>query len=820
MSNYGYFDDENREYVVTNPKTPVKWINYLGTLEFGGIIDQTGGALLCKGDPALNRILKYIPQLPASDFKGQTMYLRVENENGYELLAPFFVPVLKEPDSYQCRVGLGYNRYISDFSGLICDVTVFVPRGKAVEISKVRIENNSGKSLKVDVIPVSEFTHFDALKQFNNADWVPQTMESRAYWEKDGKLILTQCAFMQINRQMNYTSANIPAQSFETDRKNFLGNNEYGSFKEPLSLLSEKLSNTQANRGDNIHATLYELGEIKSGESREMVFLLGQEQNLDKIKASVAEFQSLESVNAALKELKDWWENFLSSMHVETSDAMFNSMINIHNPRQCYITKNWSRYLSLYQLGLGARGIGYRDSSQDVMGVMDRIPEEAMQLVSKIISVQKRDGSAMHQFNPLSMVANEGDSREEKDRPKYYGDDHLWPVISICQYVKETGDVSILDSEVPFYDKDDNKQFIEKGPVKEHLFRALDFSWKNRGKNGIPLLGFADWNDSVNLPTGAQSFFVASLFGKALYELIGLCESMGWEEETNKYQGIYNELQKIFNEEAWDGAWFRRYIDWNGKLIGSKSNTMGQIYCNGQSWPVLAGFPPKEKAETALDSLRERLNTKYGIKLSTPGYNGFDPNIGGVTTYPPGAKENGGIFLHSNPWVIIAECILGRGDRAYEYYSQINPAQKNDMIDIFEVEPYVYPQNILGDEHPQFGLGRNSWLSGTSAWMYVAATQYILGIRPHYNQLIIDPCIPKEWDSFKVMRKWRGITFNITVQNPQKVSSGVTSIQLNGQTIPDWISLEGLPETCDVVVTLGEGGRRHTPIKESLSQLA
>lgn len=801
---YGYFDDAQREYVITNPKTPVKWINYVGTMRFGGIVDHTGGSLICKDDPSLNRIVKYIPQLPASDFKGETLYLRLKESGKYRVFSPFFVPTLDVYDRYECRVGLGYNRYVSEFYGIRCEVTVFVPRGALCVVRSIRVTNLRSEPVEVDAIPVVEYTHFDAIKQFNNADWVPQTMQSQALAEADGQLVLLQYPFMNKDRQVNYFTSNAKVSSFESDRKRFLGDNEYGTWQKPLALQQSELSNHQAVRGDNIGALLHHLGTLAPGESKSLIVQLGQAANADAAREAARKYRDEKLVEQDFAGQRAFWDDYLRKLHVETPDPSFNSMVNIHNPRQCYTTKNWSRYLSLYQLGLGERGVGFRDSSQDVLGVLDRVPEEARDLMQMLLAAQKRDGSAMHQFNPLTMVANEGDSREREDRPHYYGDDHLWIVVAVCWYLKETGDLSFLDRQIPYYDKDKHGETLERGSVLDHLKRAVAFTKKDTGAHGLPLLGFADWNDTVNLPTGAESMFNANLYGVALRELIELLEARGELAEVEAYQVDYAAMKRAFNACAWDGQWFIRYFDADGSPIGSHHNSEGQIYTNGQSWPVISGFAEPDRARVALESVKRLLNTKNGIKLSWPGYKGYDPAKGGVTTYPPGAKENGGIFLHANPWVMIAETLLGNGDRAYEYYHQINPAAKNDKIDEFECEPYAYPQNILGDEHPEFGLARNSWLSGTSAWTYTAATKYILGIRPTHRGLQIDPCIPHAWDGYSATRFFRGAEYRIQVKNPKGVCRGVTELRVDGQLVAGNLVQPARPgAVVDVHVTLG-----------------
>ncbi len=798
---YGYFDDRNKEYVITDPRTPVKWINYVGTLAFGGIVDHTGGSLITRGDPALNRIVKYMPQLPASDFKGETLYVRIREGNGYRVFSPFFVPTLDRFDAYACHVGLGYQRIVSEFYGVRTEVVIFVPSGKNVVLRDIRITNVSGAPMELDVVPVVEFSHFDALKQYTNADWVPQTMTVDAERNSDGTVLLRQYAFMKKETENNFFTSNHPVDSFQTDRKLFLGDNEYGTWKSPLELQHPVLSDYEARRGDTIAALLHKLGTLASGESRRIITQLGQDEP-GKIDETAREFRDADRVGAAFRELSGFWEDYLSRAQFQTPDPAFNSMVNVHNPRQCHTTLNWSRYLSLYQLGLGARGLGFRDSAQDVMGVLASAPAEARELMMKLLSVQNPDGSAMHQFFPLTMEANEGDSREE-GKGTFYGDDHLWIILAVSAYLKETGDYGFLHERISFYDKKLPAEQREAGTVLEHLERALDFTRNNTGRHGLPLLGFADWNDTVNLKGDAESVFIANLYGRALNEMMDLMAHLGEDARRDRYQKDHDQMKQIVNEHCWDGDWYTRYFEADGTPIGSKQNREGQIYANAQSWTILSGFAPPDRARKALDSVNERLNTEFGIKLSHPGYNGFDPSKGGVTTYPPGAKENGGIFLHSNPWVMIAETMMGNGDRAYQYYNQINPASKNDMIDRFECEPYCYPQNILGDEHPQFGLARNSWLSGTSSWTYQAATQYILGIRPQHGGLEIDPCIPEAWDGFTAVRRFRNATYRIDVRNPDHVSKGVRSMKVDGVSCKGNVAPvfgDGLSHTIEVIL--------------------
>ena len=801
---FGHFNAEHKEYVITDPKTPVKWINYIGTRAFGGFVDHTGGALICRNDPALNRITKYIQQMPSSDFKGETLYLRIQHDDKTVIFSPFFVPTLHELDSFECHVGLGYTTIISQVYGIHTEVTIFVPENEHCEIRDIRIQNVSGEPLEIDVIPVLEYTHPDALGQYTNADWIPQTMQSKALQEEDGSTILLQYPFMLRDTRINYFTSNHPVSSFETDRKKFLGENEYGSFKDPVSLHQKALSNSEAQRGDNMAALMHTLGTVQPGEIKQIITVLGQAKSIADARPVIRKYKDPAAVQVALKELSKFWDGFLESFEVKSPDADLDVMINLYNPRQCYTTFTWSRYLSYYQLGLGARGIGIRDSSQDTLAILAAVPEEARPFLKHLLSFQKIDGSAMHQFNPLTNIGNCSDSLEMEDRYHFYSDDHLWLVLGITAYINETGDVDILDEMIPYYDKDRDEKPIETGSVMEHIERAFNFSRNNTGSHGLPLLGFADWNDTVNLPKGAESFFSANLYGLALKELIPILKAIGSSDRVEEYQQMYQEMGKRVEQYGWDGKWYLRYFDHQGEPVGSVQNEYCKIYLNGQSWPVLSGFASQERSQLAMDSVYEKLFTPNGIKLSAPSFNGYDPIFGGITTYPPGVKENGGIFVHPNPWAVIAETMLGNGDRAYQYYSATNPAARNDRIEIYECEPYVYSQNIISDEHPQFGLARNSWLTGAAAWHYLAATQYILGIRPELEGLRIDPCIPSTWDGFKITRKFRGKFIHIEVHNPDHVCKGVRLIKIDDLEVKqNFIEMEMVQQNSIVEVWLG-----------------
>lgn len=778
---YGFFNDLTKEYIITNPKTPVKWINYIGDLNFGGFVDQTGGALLCKGDPALNRIVKYIPQLPSSEFKGETMYIRVRDGGATSLFSPFFTPTLDQYTMYECHVGLGYTRIISEFYGIRCDITIFVPKGDHREIRDVKITNLRNREAEIDIIPLVEYTHFDALKQFTNADWVPQTMQSKCIEEDGNFKTLIQYAFMNKSTRVNFFTSNKSASSFETDRREFLGDNEYGTFESPLSLQELELKNNECLRGDNIAALMHHLGTVSSGSSTRIIFQLGQCKSIEEERTLIEKFRREEAVEQSLRELALWWNSYISKLQVNTPNKMMNTMMNIYNPRQCNITKNWSRSMSLYQMGFGERGIGIRDLSQDLMGIMMNSTAEAKESLKELLIMQTTKGYAMHQYNPFDLVPSSGDAGEKKDRPQYYSDDHLFIILAVLSYLKESGDFKFLNERLPYYNNDEKRRTEETYTVFDHIKRGIEFSMDDIGIHGLCHSGFADWADPINLPRGSESVFSSCLLGSVLKEFKNLLLYMGDTKEHRKYEIYYNTMKETVNKAAWDGSWYVSYFDNEGRPIGSNKNEKGKIYSHSESWAVISGFASRERAKKTLDSVDKLLGTEYGIKLSWPGYDGYEEAKGGITTYPPGAKENGGIFLHTNPWIIIANTIIGNGDRAFDYYRRISPIEKNNKIEVYEAEPYCYAQNILGDEHRQFGLGRNSWLSGTASWAYQATVKYILGVRADYGGLVVDPCVPKDWTSYHVSKFFRGSQYEIDVALESGTNRRISSVYIDNE---------------------------------------
>lgn len=782
---YGYFDQKAREYVITRPDTPTPWINYIGNGKYGGIVTNTGGGYSFCKDPQNRRITRYRYNNLPMDRPGRYIYIR-DRATG-EYWNPGYQPVQKKLDFYRCRHGMGYTVLEGEYKGIAADVTYFVPDDRDFEIWLVHIRNLLHTERKLQVFSYAEFCFWDAVKDQQNVDWVQQINQGR-YEDR----IITwhpheyknECTFFATNAEIN---------SFDTNLEAFIG--RYRSESNPIAVETGACSNSISYRMNGVGAFCIDLDLAAHGE-KEIIFILGFTENRKTIRDEIHEYLDVNYAKESLARLKASWEEYLDKLYVETPDDEMNLFVNTWNQYQCKITFNWSRFVSMYQLGLG-RGMGIRDSAQDTLGVMHSIPDQASELIKKLIHCQYTDGRVYHLFFPLTGEGGHGDAPIVKY--DWYSDDHLWLPLAVNAYLKETGDFEFLNSSVLY---NDNKT---EDTVWEHLKKAMEFTYNHRGPHNLALAGRADWNDTLNLDLGngtAESVFTSMLFCRAALEMAEIAGRTGKEDSALRYRELYEEMKKAINEFCWDGEWYIRAFDDDGKIIGSSKNRYGKIFVNTQSWAVLGCVAPEEYAKKCLESVYTHLNTKYGIVLVYPGYPEFDSKLGGITTYPPGAKENGGIFAHANPWVMIAECMTGNGNRAYQYYRQLLPARRNDDADLLEVEPYVYCQNILGKEHPQFGTGRNSWLTGTAAWNMVAVSQYILGIRPGYDGLIVDPCIPSEWKGFKVRRKFRGCIYNIEVRNPEGVCRGVRKITANGEET-DRIPLKPAGTVCDCLVIMG-----------------
>jgi cellobiose phosphorylase len=739
------------------------------------------------------------------------LYCRIENADGtYTVFSPFFTPTLTTYDKFECRMGLGYNKWIVRMNGLEFDIKMFIPAGASQVVTDVKVRNISAPAnVPVDVIPLVEFSHPDALKNLTNADWVPQTMKGKAVGN-----VITQYPHMAEGRRANFLTANRPMDSFTTDRNKFLGSHGYGTYAEPGGLAEEHLDNYQALRADNgnsIAAILYRLGSIAQGHESRIIIQLGQNTSVEAAADSIARLQDPQNVDAAFVALHASWRGYLDHLRdVETPDSALNKIVNTLGPRQNHATFFWSRYLSLNQLGYGGdRGIGVRDTNQDLMGVLPYMPDKAREMIEKLLSVQRFDGSSMHQFNPLTMKASigEGQAGSEQD---FYSDDHLWNVLAVVEYVKESGDTAFLNKIIGYYDEGAGEK--KSGTVLQHLHRALAFTPGNLGRHGLPKLGWADWNDAFNME-GSESVFSACLYGKALLEMQELMDVLGDVKSAQDYVEEYDRIKRNVNKHAWDGEWYVSYIDKDGNPVGSKKNEEGQIYLYTQAWAVMSGFASPDRAARAMKSVQAKLDTKHGIKVMTPAYKKTQPGIS-ASTYTPGLKENAGIFLHPNPWAAIAETMLGHGERAVQIIDRINPLKQDTKT--YECQPDVFVQNMASDEHPQFGLARNPWLSGTVSWVNQATTKNILGIRPTYQGLMIDPCIPENWPGYTATRVFRGVACHIRVERGDGANT-VTIIdgkEVAGNVVPTTL-LSGKNEV-QIVVKLGS--KPAVPLIEKMAQ--
>ncbi len=762
---YGYFNEENREYVVTNPYTPTPWINYLGGGGYGGIVSHTGGGYSFDGDPRHKRVLRYRYNSIPEDQPGRYLYIRDNSDGQY--WSATWQPVQSDYDDYKCRHGLGYTTIEQEKNGVKSEITYFVPEGESMEIWLVKIKNTSNVKKDLSLFTYAEFSFFDAVKDQQNVDWAQQIQQgdfedNTIFWN----------AFMKTWEYI-YMTSNIPVDTFETSRDKFIG--KYRDLANPIAVEKGFCENYEANRGNGAGVLNHNV-TLEPGEETEIIYSLGTTPEKEDLKKTIKEYLTPEKVRIEFEKLNKHWADFLSNCQVETPDQDMNLMLNTWNPYQCRTTFNWSRFISLYQLGIN-RGMGFRDSAQDVLGVIHAIPEESKELIIKLLKCQHEEGNAYHLFYPLTAEGTVGEAGEDGG-VDWYSDDHLWIILSVAAYLKETGDFDFLDEVIPY-----SKRTKKEGTVLEHLCKAVEFTENHKGEHGFPLAGFADWNDTVNLDRGkgtAESVWTGMLYSYALKEFLALLDYMGDEDNYTKYDKYYQEQVRAINEKGWDGAWYLRAFDDDGKPLGSKDCEEGQIFLNAQSWSIMAGIADPDNSQELLKNVNKYLNTEHGVVLLYPAYNGFDDTKGGITTYPPGAKENGGIFLHTNPWIMIAETMAGNGDQAYQYYRQVLPPTRNEVADKYEVEPYVYCQNILGKEHPEFGLGRNSWLTGTAAWMYRASLYYILGVRPDYDGIIIDPVVPSGWDNYKVQRKFRGKLLNI-----ECIRSDKAVIKINGKRIED-----------------------------------
>ena len=773
---YGHFDDVQREYVITRPDTPLPWINYLGCESYLGIISNTAGGYSFYRDARLRRITRYRYNNVPVDLGGRYVYLR--DDESREFWSPSWQPTQNEVEDYSCRHGLGYSIIGSRYAGIEAHTRYFVPLGENLEIWQLTVSNRRRSRANLSVFSAIEFCLWDAQDDATNY----QRNFSIGEVEVEGGVIYHKSEYRERRNHFAYFACSAEIAGFETQRENFMG--PYRGWERPQAVERGCCSNSIAHGWAPFGSHRVKL-TLEPEESRQIVFVLGYHENprdrkfdpagsltIDKstVKPVIARYLQTSNANAAFDALRSYWSNLLALCRVETPDVHTNRMVNIWNPYQCMATFNLSRSASLFESGIG-RGLGFRDSNQDLLGFVHMIPQRARQRILDLAATQLSSGGAYHQFQPLTKRGN-------NEIGGGFNDDPHWLIIGVAAYLKETGDWSILDEPVPF----DNQPGSEE-PLYEHLQRSFAYTLERLGPHGLPLIGRADWNDCLNLNcfsdepgqsfqtttnqegNVAESVFIAGLLVVAGREMAEIACRRGLQNEADFYAGQVLRMEQRICEHGWDGEWFRRAYDHFGNPVGSKECAEGQIFIEPQGMCVLAGVGLGDgKASQALESVHEWLACEHGIRLQQPAYSQYYLHLGEISSYPPGYKENSAIFCHTNPWVMIAESRLGHGDRALDYYLRINPSAREELSDLHRCEPYVYAQMIAGPDAVDCGTAKNSWLTGTAAWNYFAITQWILGIRTSYDGLQIAPVIPSSWRGFKATRRFRGVTYHIDVR--------------------------------------------------------
>ena len=810
---FGYFDDANREYVITTPKTPLPWINYLGCNDFFSLISNTCGGYSFYKDAKLLRLTRYRYNDTPNDVNGKYFYIK----DGDTIWNPGWKPTKTELDSYECRHGIGYSRFISSKNDVQASVLAFVPMNDTCEINQVKLTNNSSSVKTLSLFSYVEWCLWNADDDMKNF----QRNFSTGEVEIVDSTIFHKTEYRERRNHYAVYSVNAKIDGFDTIRDEFLG--AYNGTDDPTAVKNGACTNSVASGWQPIASHQINI-TLNPGETRSFVFVLGYIENpedekweskgvVNKKRAyeMLDRYKTDADVDKAFAELNEYWNGLLSKYTVKSSNDKVDRMVNIWNQYQCMVTFNMSRSASYYESGIG-RGMGFRDSCQDLLGFVHLIPDRARERIIDIASTQFQDGSAYHQYQPLTKKGN-------SDIGSGFNDDPLWLIAGTSAYVRETGDTTILTEMVPY----DNDMSVAT-PLMGHLKRSFDYTVNHKGPHNLPLIGRADWNDCLNLncfsehpgesfqtfgPSEgpvAESVFIAGMFVKYGEEYAQLCELMGDQKEADYAREEVAKMYDAVLKDGWDGDWFVRAYDAYGQKIGSRECEEGQIYIESNGFCSLAGIGVKEGlAKKALDSVKEKLDTKYGVMILQPAYTRYHLELGEISSYPPGYKENAGIFCHNNPWASIAETVIGRGDRAFEIYQKTCPAYCEEFSEIHRTEPYVYSQMVAGRDAKFHGEAKNSWLTGTAAWTFVNVSQYILGVYPTHNGLSINPCVPKDFGDFELTRKFREGTYNIKVQNPDKVEKGIKSITVDGKAIDDGCVIPYVKgkETYDVVVTMG-----------------
>ena len=785
---FGYFDALRREYVVTVPRTPLPWINYLGSEDFFALMSNTAGGYCFYKDARLRRITRYRYNNCPPDQEGFHVYIK----DGDTIWNPGWQPVQTELDAYSCRHGLGYTRIEGEKNGILAAQQLFVPRGEQCLLMELTLQNRSGERKALEVFPFVEFCLWDAVDDSTNF----QRNFSTGEVEVEAGAIYHNTEYRERRNHYAVFWADRPFQGFDTAREAFMGS--YGSPAAPEAVLRGACAGSVAQGWAPVGAMQFHV-ELEPEAEETLLLGLGYVENPEEEKFSapgvinkrlahelMERYRTKEQSAAAFRELGRYWEELLSSLQVQTPDEKVDLMVNTWNQYQCMVTFNMSRSASYFESGTG-RGMGFRDSCQDLLGFVHMIPERARERILDIAATQFCDGSAYHQYQPLTKKGNLAVGGG-------FNDDPLWLIAGVDAYLRETGDWGILEERVPF-DNDERAA----SPLMEHLRRSFRYTAEHLGPHGLPLIGRADWNDCLNLncfsrdpgesfqTTGssegpvAESVFIAGMFVKYGRCYAELCRRQGLEEEAEQSLRAVEAMEEAVLTAGWDGAWFRRAYDASGAPVGSRTCDEGKIYIEPQGMCVMAGIGRDGgQAARALRSVEEQLDTRFGIVLHQPPYTGYRLELGEISSYPPGYKENAGIFSHNNPWITCAEAVLGHGDRAFQTYRKLCPAYLEEVSEIHRTEPYVYSQMVAGKDAEAFGEAKNSWLTGAAAWSFTAVSQAILGILPELEGLRIDPCIPSGWTGFTVKRRFRGAEYRIAVENPEGAQRGVKEVYVDG----------------------------------------
>ncbi|AMM85844.1 glycosyl hydrolase family 65 protein [Martelella sp. AD-3] len=772
---YGFFDDVAREYVITRPDTPYPWINYIGCEGYFGILSGTAGGYSYYRDARLRRITRGRYNNVPYDNGGRYVYVR-DNEDG-DFWSPTWMPTQSAVEDFACRHGMGYSTIGSKRNGIRVSNRYFVPLGETLEIWQLTVTNERLVPADLSLFSSVEFCLWDALDDQSNF----QRNLSTGQVEVEDEVIYHKTEYRERRNHFAYFACSEPLAGYDTAREEFLG--PWRGWDKPVAVAEGRSRNSVAHGWSPMGSHQVKM-TLQPGETRQVIFVLGYHEN-DKdakfdppgsqrinkktVKPVIDKYLDAGNVEAAFAALGKHWDDLLGVYQAETPDIHTDRMVNIWNAYQCMATFNMSRSASSFESGIG-RGLGFRDSNQDLLGFVHMVPERARERILDIAATQLSSGGAYHQYQPLTKKGN-------NDIGGDFNDDPHWLIIGVAAYLKETGDFSILEEPVVF----DNQPGTEE-PLYAHLQRSMQYALDRIGPHGLPLIGRADWNDCLNLncfsDTPGESFqtttskdgkvaesvFIAGLMVLSAKELSDIAKETGKAEDAEFYAKVSKDMDATIREHGWDGDWFIRAYDDFGRPIGSKENAEGKIYIESQGFCTLAGVGVEDgKARKALDSVAKHLATPHGIVVLQPAYTKYYIEYGEISTYPPGYKENAGIFCHNNPWVVIGETVLGNGDAAFDYYTRINPSAREGISDTHRLEPYVYAQMIAGRDATRHGEAKNSWLTGTAAWNYYAATQFILGIRPEYEGLRVAPVIPERWTGFRVKRTWRGVTYDIAV---------------------------------------------------------